>query len=140
MVVCLDRGADLHMAQLMPLPLTVSCFSKIQNGFTFLVLARLGSPRQRAVKLVYVCVLTAGCLQLPEICWNTKLLLEVLEISWNLVDARGNFIISDVIFARQTNVSTLYIVKFSGKQDHYDLRRNDEHGQNTLSHAHLSLL
>ena len=32
-VICLERGADLHMAQLMPLPLTVSCFSKIQNGF-----------------------------------------------------------------------------------------------------------
>ena len=37
MVICLERGADLHMAQLMPLPLTVSCFSKIQIGFTFLV-------------------------------------------------------------------------------------------------------
>jgi len=37
------------MAQLMPLPLTVSCFSKIQIGFTFLVLAYLGSPRQRVV-------------------------------------------------------------------------------------------
>jgi len=34
-VICLERGADLHMAQLMPLPLTVSCFSKIQIGFTF---------------------------------------------------------------------------------------------------------
>jgi len=34
MVICLDLGADLHMAQLMPLPLTVSCFSKIQTGFT----------------------------------------------------------------------------------------------------------
>jgi len=33
MVICLQRGADLHMAQLMPLPLTVSCFSKIQMGF-----------------------------------------------------------------------------------------------------------
>jgi len=43
-VVCLERGADLHMAQLMPLPLTVSCFSKIQIGFTLLVPARLGSP------------------------------------------------------------------------------------------------
>ena len=43
-VVCLERGADLHMAQLMPLPLTVSCFSKIQIGFTFLVLAHLGIP------------------------------------------------------------------------------------------------
>jgi len=37
MVICLQRGADLHTAQLMPLPLTVSCFSKIQLGFTFLV-------------------------------------------------------------------------------------------------------
>ena len=44
------------MAQLMPLPLTVSCFSKIQIGFTFLVLAHLGSPGQRAVKWVCVCV------------------------------------------------------------------------------------
>ena len=36
-VICLERGADLHVAQLMPLPLTVSCFSKIQIGFTLLV-------------------------------------------------------------------------------------------------------
>ena len=56
MVICLERGADLHMAQLMPLPLTVSCFSKIQIGFTFLVPAHLGSPGQRAVKWVCVCV------------------------------------------------------------------------------------
>ena len=35
MVICLERGADLHMAQLMPLPLTVSCFSKIQIGLPF---------------------------------------------------------------------------------------------------------
>jgi len=54
-VICLERGADLHMAQLMPL--TVSCFSKIQIGFTFLVLAHLGSPGQRAVKRVCVFVL-----------------------------------------------------------------------------------
>jgi len=49
MVVCLERGADLHMDQLMPLPLTVSCFSKIQIGLTFLVPAHPGSPGQRAV-------------------------------------------------------------------------------------------
>jgi len=42
------------MAQLMPLPLTVSCFSKIQIGFTFLVPAHLSSPGQRAVKRVCV--------------------------------------------------------------------------------------
>jgi len=47
MVICLQQGADLHMAQLMPLP---------QIGFTFLVPAHLGSPGQRAVKRVCVCV------------------------------------------------------------------------------------
>jgi len=51
-VVCLQRDADLHMAQLMLLPLTVSCFSKIQIGFTFLVPVHPGSPRKRAVKWV----------------------------------------------------------------------------------------
>jgi len=57
MVICLERDADLHMAQLMPLPLTVSCFSKIQIGFTsFLVPAHLGSPGHRAIKRVCVCV------------------------------------------------------------------------------------
>ena len=55
-VICLEQGADLHMAQLMPLPLTVSCFSKIQIGFTFPVPAYPGSPGQRAVKRVYVCM------------------------------------------------------------------------------------
>ena len=35
MVICLERGADLHMAQLMPLPLTVSCFSKIRIDLPF---------------------------------------------------------------------------------------------------------
>ena len=35
MVICLERCADLHMAQLLPLPLTVSCFSKIQIGLPF---------------------------------------------------------------------------------------------------------
>jgi len=55
-VVSLERGADLHMAQLMPLPLTVSCFSKIHIGFTFLVPAHLGSPGKRAVKPARVCV------------------------------------------------------------------------------------
>ena len=38
------------MAKLMPLPLTVSCFTKIEIGFTFLVPAHLGSPGKRAVK------------------------------------------------------------------------------------------
>jgi len=58
-VICLVRGADLHIAQLMPLPLTVSCSSKIQIGFTFLVPAYMGSPGKSAVKRVCVCV--QGC-------------------------------------------------------------------------------
>ena len=67
-VLCLDRGADLHTAQLVPLPLTVSCFSKIQIGFTFLVLAHPGSPGQRAVKRARVCELAE-----PRITWETRL-------------------------------------------------------------------
>ena len=54
MVICLEQGADLHMARLMPLPLTISCSSEIQIGFTFLVSTHLGSPRERAVKRVCV--------------------------------------------------------------------------------------
>ena len=59
MVICLERGADLHTAQLMPLPLTVSCFSKIQIGFTFLVPAHLGSPGKRALNVCSVVVVTS---------------------------------------------------------------------------------
>ena len=54
MAICLEWGADLHMAQLMPLPLTVACFSKIQIGFAFLVPAHLCSPGKRAIKRVCV--------------------------------------------------------------------------------------
>ena len=54
----------MHMAQLMPLPLTLSCFSKIQIGFTFLVPAHPGSPGQRAVKWVCVCVCVSDLLQI----------------------------------------------------------------------------
>ena len=57
MVICLERDAGLHMAQLMPLPLTVSCFSKIQIGVTFLVPADPGSPGERAVKRTCMCVI-----------------------------------------------------------------------------------
>ena len=58
-VICRERDADLHTAQLMPL--TVSCFSKIQIGFTFLVPAHPGSPGNRAVKRVCVCVCVREC-------------------------------------------------------------------------------
>jgi len=58
-VICLELGAALHMAQLMPLPLTVSCFSKIQIGFPFLVPAHPGSPGQKVIKRV--CVYLVHC-------------------------------------------------------------------------------
>ena len=69
MVICLERGADLHMAQLMQLPLTVSCFSKIEIGFTFLVTAHPGSPGQRAVKRVCV-----------TLCCNAPFMLTVFSM------------------------------------------------------------
>ena len=49
-VISLERGADLHMVQLMPLPADVSYSSKIQIGFTFLVPAYPGCPGKEAVK------------------------------------------------------------------------------------------
>ena len=61
MVICLERGADLHVVQLMPLPLTVSCFSKIQIGFTFLVPAYPGCPGKEAVKIQIGCVCVCVC-------------------------------------------------------------------------------
>jgi len=60
-VFCLEPGAELHLVQLMPLPLTVSCFSKIQIGFTSPVPAHLGSPGRRAVKRLCVCVCVCVC-------------------------------------------------------------------------------
>jgi len=66
MVIYLEQDADLHMAQLMPLPLTVSCFSKIQIGFTFLVPAHPGGPEKKAIKRVCVCVCNSHPTQLTD--------------------------------------------------------------------------
>ena len=63
MVICLEQDADLHMAQQVTLLLTVCCFSKIRIGFTFLVPAHPGSPRQRAAKRVCVCVCVLACVR-----------------------------------------------------------------------------
>jgi len=78
MVICLERDADLHMAQLMPLLLAVSCFSKIQIGFTFLVPAHPGSPRKRAVKRVCVCVCVCVCAAVDQWCPR-----RILNIRWH---------------------------------------------------------
>ena len=61
----------MHMAQLMPLPLTVSSFTKIQIGFTFLVPADPGSPGKRAVKRVRVCIGIVTLLCVANICHST---------------------------------------------------------------------
>ena len=84
MVVCLEQDADLHMAQLMPLPLTVSCFSKIQIGFTLLVPAHLGSPEKRAIKRVCVCVY-----QLPRLSWKRGRLTGVVVVCMYVQAGRG---------------------------------------------------
>jgi len=45
MVTCLGRGADLYMAQLMPLPLTISCSSKSRLVLpSWLYLSSTSSP------------------------------------------------------------------------------------------------
>jgi len=57
MVICLEHGADLHMSLWIPLPVAVSCFSKIEIGFTFLVSAHAGSPGKGPLNgCVCVCV------------------------------------------------------------------------------------
>ena len=60
MVICLERGADLHMAQLIPLPLTVSCFSKIQIGFTFLYRLTRVVPVTRPLNVCVIRIRTYG--------------------------------------------------------------------------------
>ena len=67
------------MAQLMPLPLTVSCLSKIQIGFSFLVLAHPGSPGQRAIKRVCVCYRVV-CYRLLSLLLLPVVILALLEV------------------------------------------------------------
>jgi len=69
----------MHMSQLMPLPLTVSCFSKIQIGFTFLVPAHPGSPGQTAVKRVCVCVCVLVASRILRVCF-TNLVMDSDEV------------------------------------------------------------
>ena len=77
MVILSGARCRLAYAQLMPPPLTVSCFSKIQIGFTFLVPAHPGSPGKRAVKRVCVCVCAffVQCLFIPLRFLKVKLLV-----------------------------------------------------------------
>jgi len=54
-VICLEQGADLQVTQLMPLPLTVSCFSNILIGFTFLVPAHPEKGPLNGCVCIYIC-------------------------------------------------------------------------------------
>ena len=81
MVICLERCADLHMAQLMPMPIrsvTVSCFSKIQIGFTFLVPADLGSPGQMPLN---GCVCKCACVR-ACVCVCATLFKQMSSATW----------------------------------------------------------
>ena len=79
MVTCLQRDANLHVAQLVILPLTVSCFSKMQIGFTFLVPAHLGSPGQRVVKRVLLLLLLFYFFYLVAYCFSVLILVVINE-------------------------------------------------------------
>ena len=81
MVICLERGADLHTVQLTPLPLTVSCFSKIQIGFTFLVPAYLGSPGKGPLN---ACVCVTYFNMQMDLDFNMWISLFVWRMSWCL--------------------------------------------------------
>ena len=93
----MERGADLHMAELMPLPLTVSCFSKIQIGFTFLVPAHLGSPGHGPLN---VCV-RARARVCARVCVCARLLASLNVL---VADSKGLWALgSDFFFAVQQN-------------------------------------
>jgi len=92
-VICLERGADLHMAQLMPLLLTISCFSKIQIGFAFLVPAYVGSPGKgplngcvcsAAAQFAHLCI---RCINFFKIC---HLMLHLCAIMLAVIDIVDN--------------------------------------------------
>jgi len=111
-VVCLERGADLHMVQLMPLPLTVSCFSKIQIGFTFLVTAYQGSPGKGPLN---------GCVcQLPMQYTGRKTI--VASKSWAELfpghknageKAKSKLHVLDLSVHRSSTIGTFPVIKLS---------------------------
>jgi len=80
-VICLELGANLHIAQLMPLPLTVS---KIQIGFTFLVPAHPSRPGKRAVKTC-VCVYALDILEISSSDIREPVFCSVPSVSYPVV-------------------------------------------------------
>jgi len=133
------------MAQLMPLPLTVSCFIKIQICFTFLVPAHLGSPGQRAVKWVHVCVverinILGWIYKLPDSHQHHKTLVScILTVS-------NQFLTKENISSTITSITYLELVKEEAeltclpsacskqKSDHSVYRRTDQSKGSPTSH------
>ena len=111
-VICLERDADLHTAQLMPLPLTVSCFFKIQIGFTFLVLAHVGSPGKRAVKRVCVCVVARSLFMSKFFVFVLCLRVCTVFFIDNVV--RAAFLRKHVRLSRVFYNKRTYLLTFSG--------------------------
>ena len=118
MVICLERVADLHMVQLMPLPLTVSCFSKIQIGFAFLVLAYPGSPGKRVVKWVCVCV----CVCVFYVRWDNVFRIENILTAFgrahlvhliNIEDGQSNWLCSACSLQSSMLITSCYYSSFS---------------------------
>jgi len=108
----LSVWSEVHMAQLMPLPLTVSCFSKIQIGFTFLVPADLGSTGQRAVKrvCVHVFLLLAAKSVCAVKCW---ILLALIISAPRILDS--------------TVASTLLLRRFRHSKDAVNAKESMSH-------------
>jgi len=93
-VICLERGADLHIAQLMPLPLTVSCFSKIRIGLPFWFwLTRIVPDKGLLNGRVCVCVCVRArarvraCVSCVRACVCTvPVLNRLVGRSWSIVE------------------------------------------------------
>ena len=111
MVICLEWGVDLHMAQLVPLPLAVSCFSKIQIGFSFLVLAHLGSLGQRAIKRVCVLWWLSLCSFSSLVSFGRQCLSNVWWMSFNV---RGEFILT---FCAELFITFSALMLLVGRQE-----------------------
>ena len=81
-VICLERVADL-----MPLPITVPCFSKIQIGFTFLVPAVPGSPGKKVVKRARAraCVCVRPSIPFILSLYQTKIIVHSYWCKYDLV-------------------------------------------------------
>ena len=74
------------MAQLMPLPLTVSCFSKIEIGLTFLVPAHPDGPGKRAVCVCLYNIVALNCRKLTDLIQPQKVCGQTPSVLLGTID------------------------------------------------------